>query len=73
MPIEGIEYKTYKGLINQKKYAMDVGIKHMSKFYDAFKILCNIYPNVMINDNGDKFLENAILPLVVYQQICHPF
>ncbi|EAA20609.1 hypothetical protein YYC_03340 [Plasmodium yoelii 17X] len=31
----------------------------MSKFCDTFKILCNIYPNIIKNDIGDKFLDNA--------------
>ncbi|CXH98713.1 Plasmodium variant antigen protein Cir/Yir/Bir, putative [Plasmodium berghei] len=31
----------------------------MPKIYDTFKILCNLYHNVMKNDIGDKFLENT--------------
>ncbi|SCL89300.1 CIR protein [Plasmodium chabaudi chabaudi] len=43
-------YKTYKGLIDSKLYLMNAGIKDISKFYDAFRSLCNMY-NEFNEDN----------------------
>ncbi|SCL90390.1 CIR protein [Plasmodium chabaudi adami] len=43
-------YKTYKGLIDSKLYLMNTGIKDISKFYDAFRSLCNMY-NEFNEDN----------------------
>ncbi|SCL86011.1 CIR protein [Plasmodium chabaudi adami] len=36
-------YESYMGLINSKLCLMNEGIKDISKFYDAFKSLCNMY------------------------------
>ncbi|SCL86803.1 CIR protein, partial [Plasmodium chabaudi chabaudi] len=36
-------YKSYMGLINSKLLSMNKGINDISKFYDAFKSLCNMY------------------------------
>ncbi|SCL87687.1 Plasmodium variant antigen protein Cir/Yir/Bir, putative, partial [Plasmodium chabaudi chabaudi] len=36
-------YKSYMGLIDNKLYFNNTGIKDISKFYDAFKSLCNMY------------------------------
>ncbi|CXH84734.1 Plasmodium variant antigen protein Cir/Yir/Bir, putative [Plasmodium berghei] len=42
--INGVsDYNSYKDLIDQKKYLMNFGTKDMSKFYDAFKLLCEMY------------------------------
>ncbi|SCL92899.1 Plasmodium variant antigen protein Cir/Yir/Bir, putative, partial [Plasmodium chabaudi adami] len=38
-----IAYKSYMGLINSKLSLMNKGINDISKFYDAFKSLCNMY------------------------------
>ncbi|ETB58550.1 hypothetical protein YYC_03866 [Plasmodium yoelii 17X] len=36
-------YNSYDDLINKKKYFMELKIKDISKFYDAFKLLCEMY------------------------------
>lgn len=36
-------YKSYMNLINTKLFLMNGGINDISKFYDAFKSLCNMY------------------------------
>ncbi|CXJ09427.1 Plasmodium variant antigen protein Cir/Yir/Bir, putative [Plasmodium berghei] len=41
---------SYKDLINQKKHLMNFGTKDMSKFYDAFKSLFNMYTECNTTD-----------------------
>ncbi|ETB59985.1 hypothetical protein YYC_02824 [Plasmodium yoelii 17X] len=42
--ITGIkDYNSYDDLMNKKKYLMEMDIKDISKFYDLFKLLCEIY------------------------------
>ncbi|SCL91342.1 Plasmodium variant antigen protein Cir/Yir/Bir, putative, partial [Plasmodium chabaudi adami] len=46
------DYNIYKNLIDSKLYFMNTGIKDISKFYDAFKSLCNMY-NEFAEDDSD--------------------
>ncbi|CDU16597.1 YIR protein [Plasmodium yoelii] len=39
-------YKNYKDLIDKKEDLMSIYVKDMSKFYDAFVLLCHIYIEV---------------------------
>ncbi|VTZ80378.1 PIR protein [Plasmodium yoelii] len=59
--IEGVSgYHNYKDLIDIKKNLMSIGIKAMSKFYDAFILLCNICTGVNEEKkNCDNYLEKA--------------
>ncbi|ETB56385.1 hypothetical protein YYC_05814 [Plasmodium yoelii 17X] len=41
----------------------------MSKFYDAFKLLCNMYDNDAINTNVNKLLNNATMPFNKYTEL----
>ncbi|EAA15608.1 putative yir4 protein [Plasmodium yoelii yoelii] len=43
------EYKNYKDLIDKKKYFLDMDKKIISNFYEAFKLLCEMY-----NEFDDK-------------------
>ncbi|EAA16284.1 putative yir1 protein [Plasmodium yoelii yoelii] len=38
-----IGYQNYKEIIDKKKKLLDINIENMSKFYEAFKSLCNLY------------------------------
>ncbi|VTZ78671.1 PIR protein [Plasmodium yoelii] len=52
--------KSYIELINKKKNLMTINIENISKFYAAFKPLCNMYTELNANDTTDKsYLENA--------------
>ncbi|ETB59990.1 hypothetical protein YYC_02383 [Plasmodium yoelii 17X] len=53
------DYSSYKDLINKKKEYIDIDIKDMSKFYDAFKILCKMIINADKKDDGKTYLEKA--------------
>ncbi|VTZ82021.1 PIR protein [Plasmodium yoelii] len=54
------KYSNYKEIIDNKINFMTIGINDMSKFYDAFKSLCNMYIELDANDpKSTKNLENA--------------
>ncbi|CXH16204.1 Plasmodium variant antigen protein Cir/Yir/Bir, putative, partial [Plasmodium berghei] len=64
-PITGVEgYTSYKDLIDKKHDLTKVNIKDISKFYDAFKLLCEMYTNFDENtsyctgcsENANKFV-----------------
>ncbi|SCL83567.1 CIR protein [Plasmodium chabaudi chabaudi] len=44
--------KTYKDIIDRKHDLMNIGIKEISQFYDAFKSLCDMY-NELDEENQD--------------------
>ncbi|ETB60762.1 hypothetical protein YYC_02189, partial [Plasmodium yoelii 17X] len=53
-------YKNYKEIINGRKGLLNTSIKNMSKFYDAFKLLCNMYTELNENNTiSKKSIENA--------------
>ncbi|WBY54854.1 PIR protein [Plasmodium yoelii yoelii] len=59
--IDGVSgYQNYKDLIDIKKNLMSIDIKAMSKFYDAFILLCDICTGVDENSSKcDNNLEKA--------------
>ncbi|EAA16875.1 putative yir3 protein [Plasmodium yoelii yoelii] len=52
-------YNSYKDLIDKKENLMSIGIKDMSKFYDAFILLCDMYIGFETDSNCNKFSEQA--------------
>ncbi|VTZ75100.1 PIR protein [Plasmodium yoelii] len=58
-PIENVEeYKTYIELINKNKDLLNINFKYISKFYDAFKSLCEMYTEFdEDNPKCEKYLE----------------
>ncbi|ETB58564.1 hypothetical protein YYC_03846 [Plasmodium yoelii 17X] len=57
---ENTGYKNYKKIIDVRKGLLSTNIKNMSKIYDAFKLLCNIYTELGgSNTENKKYLENA--------------
>ncbi|WBY57049.1 PIR protein [Plasmodium yoelii yoelii] len=40
---DATDYKSYKDLIDKKQNLMNMNMRIIFKFYDAFKILCNMY------------------------------
>ncbi|VTZ79793.1 PIR protein [Plasmodium yoelii] len=53
-------YNNYKEIINVRKGLLSTNIEKMSKFYDAFKLLCNVYTEFNEKNTISKeSLENA--------------
>ncbi|VTZ71958.1 PIR protein [Plasmodium yoelii] len=53
-------YNNYKEIINGRKNLLSTNIKNMSKIYDAFKPLCNMYIEIVgSNTISDKSIQNA--------------
>ncbi|VTZ71608.1 PIR protein [Plasmodium yoelii] len=53
-------YTNYKDIIDKKKELMSINWEYRSKFYDAFKSLCNMYTELLAeNSKCEKCLENA--------------
>ncbi|ETB60751.1 hypothetical protein YYC_02360 [Plasmodium yoelii 17X] len=51
-------YNSYDDLMNKNKYLMEMNIKDISKFYDAFKLLCEMYTKFdEDNPKCEKYLE----------------
>ncbi|ETB57382.1 hypothetical protein YYC_04784 [Plasmodium yoelii 17X] len=52
------EYKTYIDLINKNKDLLNIKFEYMSKFYDAFKLLCDMYNELdEVSPKCEKYLE----------------
>ncbi|ETB60004.1 hypothetical protein YYC_02397 [Plasmodium yoelii 17X] len=58
-------YNNFKEFIEENECFMSINIEEMSKFYDAFKLLCEMYDKANINEsncrenleNGKNFVE----------------
>ncbi|VTZ73063.1 PIR protein [Plasmodium yoelii] len=54
------EYTNYKEIIDIKKELLNINFEYLSKFYDAFKSLCNMYTELHAGESKcEKCLENA--------------
>ncbi|ETB56390.1 hypothetical protein YYC_05819 [Plasmodium yoelii 17X] len=61
-------YNNFKEFIKENGYLMNINI--MSKFYDAFKSLCNMYTEVDANDtNNKKYLDCAKKCVEKYKEL----
>ncbi|ETB63544.1 hypothetical protein YYC_00021 [Plasmodium yoelii 17X] len=52
-------YQNYKKIIDGRKGLLSTNIGNMSKIYDAFKLLCNVYTEHDANNQCMTCLENA--------------
>ncbi|ETB56705.1 hypothetical protein YYC_05368 [Plasmodium yoelii 17X] len=53
-------YNNYKEIIDKKKKLLSTNIKNMSKIYDAFKLLCNMYTEFDVSNTiSEKSLGDA--------------
>ncbi|ETB56056.1 hypothetical protein YYC_05902 [Plasmodium yoelii 17X] len=52
-------YRNYKKIIDVRKNLLSTNIKNMSKIYDAFKLLCNVYTELNANNQCMTCLEKA--------------
>ncbi|CDS44098.1 hypothetical protein YYC_02805 [Plasmodium yoelii 17X] len=46
-------------VLNKKSDILNINIEDLSKFYDAFKLLCNMYGNVATNTIDNTLSDNA--------------
>ncbi|EAA16390.1 putative yir1 protein, partial [Plasmodium yoelii yoelii] len=54
------KYTNYKEIIDTKKELLNINFEYLSKFYDAFKSLCNMYTELAAGESKcKKCLENA--------------
>ncbi|ETB57390.1 hypothetical protein YYC_04290 [Plasmodium yoelii 17X] len=57
---ENTGYTNYKDIIDKRNNMLSTNIKNMSKIYDAFKLLCNVYTELNEDNTiSNKSLENA--------------
>ncbi|ETB60761.1 hypothetical protein YYC_02370 [Plasmodium yoelii 17X] len=65
-----VGYKCYKDLIDRNKYILSMDKSIISKLYDAFSTLCDIYIEFDPNDsNCEKFSEKANKFVETYKKI----
>ncbi|EAA22921.1 PIR protein [Plasmodium yoelii] len=63
-------YTNYKEIIDKRKKMLNINIKNMSKFYDAFKLLCNMYTELGGSNTENKtYLENASKFVKKYKEL----
>ncbi|VTZ80346.1 PIR protein [Plasmodium yoelii] len=53
------DYENYKDLIDKKQNLMSISTKDMSKFYDVFILLCDMYIEFETNSDCNKFSGQA--------------
>ncbi|ETB56126.1 hypothetical protein YYC_05838 [Plasmodium yoelii 17X] len=56
---DAYKFTDFKEFIDKQNYLMDINIEDLYKFYDASKLLCNMYINVAKNQKGDILSNNA--------------
>ncbi|ETB63212.1 hypothetical protein YYC_00260 [Plasmodium yoelii 17X] len=57
--------KINKNVICKKIKSMDIDIKDISNFYDAFKSLCNIYISPLVACPRSSITKNIIIPIAI--------
>ncbi|ETB57376.1 hypothetical protein YYC_04792, partial [Plasmodium yoelii 17X] len=63
-------YTNYKEIIDNKINVITIDINDMSKFYDAFKSLCNMYTELVAGESKcEKCLENANEFVKIYDEL----
>ncbi|VTZ78731.1 PIR protein [Plasmodium yoelii] len=66
-------YTNYKEIIDKKKELFNIDFEYMSKFYDAFKTLCNMYTEIDANDKNNKnYLDCAKKFVEKYNELNDP-
>ncbi|CDS44735.1 PIR protein [Plasmodium yoelii] len=67
-------YTNYKEIINKRKSLLNINIGNMSKFYDAFKLLCNMYTELNEKNTISKeSLDNAKNFVAKYNELNNDF
>ncbi|CXI37613.1 BIR protein [Plasmodium berghei] len=53
------KFTDLKEFIDERNDFLNINIEDMSKFYDAFKLLCSMHGNIAKNQTGNKLSNNA--------------
>ncbi|EAA22494.1 putative yir4 protein [Plasmodium yoelii yoelii] len=56
---DAYKFTDIKEVLNKKSDLLNINIKDMSEFYDAFKLLCNIYGNVTTRKDNNTLSNSA--------------
>ncbi|EAA19617.1 putative yir3 protein, partial [Plasmodium yoelii yoelii] len=65
-----VGYNGYKDLIDRNKYFLSMDMSIVSKLYDAFNTLCNMYNELYTNNsNCEKYSEKAIQFVEKYKKL----
>ncbi|ETB63191.1 hypothetical protein YYC_00264, partial [Plasmodium yoelii 17X] len=62
-------YKNYKDLIDRYYYLLSMDMSIISKLYDAFSTLCDIYIEFETNSNCDNYLEKVKKFVEIYDEL----
>ncbi|WBY55490.1 PIR protein [Plasmodium yoelii yoelii] len=66
-------YRNYKEIIDNKNELLSINLGHMSKFYDAFKLLCKMYTEIGSSDTiSNKSLNCAKEFVEKYDELNNP-
>ncbi|CDU17774.1 hypothetical protein YYC_02385 [Plasmodium yoelii 17X] len=63
------KFTGFSEFIDRQKDLFNINIKDLSKFYDASKLICNMYGNFAKHINEDELLNNAIEFVKKYQEL----
>ncbi|WBY58277.1 PIR protein [Plasmodium yoelii yoelii] len=62
-------FTDYREFIDKQINLLNINIEDLSKFYDAFKLLCSIYDNTEMNTDRNTLLNNASKFVIKYQEL----
>ncbi|CDU18694.1 PIR protein [Plasmodium yoelii] len=63
------KFTELKDFIEERKDLLNINIQNLSKFYDAFKLLCSIYGDISTNTNVKNLSDNANEFVKKYQEL----
>ncbi|EAA18461.1 putative yir2 protein [Plasmodium yoelii yoelii] len=58
-----------KKFMDERDYLMNINIEDLSKCYDSFKLLCNMYDDVETNKPGDTLSNNVTMFVNKYTEL----
>ncbi|WBY59610.1 PIR protein [Plasmodium yoelii yoelii] len=62
-------FTDYREFIDKQINLLNINIEDLSKFYDAFKLLCSIYDNTEMDTDRNTLLNNASKFVIKYQEL----
>ncbi|ETB56394.1 hypothetical protein YYC_05823 [Plasmodium yoelii 17X] len=62
-------YTDLEEILKKKNDLLNINIKNLSKFYDAFKLLCSMYGDIVTSKNSETLSDNANKFVKKYQEL----